>query len=192
MSALPCPSHPSVCIITFTERGFIIHKVIYKLREDLKVLLVFPSKRGITIIKKCVLYFLLIFFFFGQIYWECLRIPYAMGLSTAGHNFFSEYFFSYGLAHLQIGKIVCSLRTMSCGSVLYKPAFSSLLTLYMLFLLLLMVWIPYAAPPPPKQMFQLADDMGDLDGIRKLEIRLESSNSQFSKQSWQSLLNVSC
>lgn len=48
-------------MLTFTERGFILHKVIYKLRDDLNVLLVFLSKRVAATILKNV-YFILILF----------------------------------------------------------------------------------------------------------------------------------
>ena len=45
-------------IITFTERGFITHRIVYRLRADLNIVLLFPLERVAATLKNiyCILF----------------------------------------------------------------------------------------------------------------------------------------
>lgn len=128
--------HTPMFAITFTKRGIIIHKVIYKCRDNLNIPLIFLSKKGSCYYKNCILSFILIFSPWWNILWVA-QDPICHWFTYRETQFFVLFCFSPGLAQLQRGKIVSSLSTMSSGYLQYQPVFCSLLALNLLPLLMI-------------------------------------------------------
>lgn len=148
--------------------GFITHRIVYGLRADLNIVLLFPLERGAATLKNIyyILFwtlFLFILFFFSYILWV-LPDPICHGK----YNFQENYFFS----PTQRGEIVSSLRTVDYGQLLYKSVFSSVLALKCAKFNPYWWYKPCLLPPPANKILQLADYMENLDVMGKLEILL--------------------